>query len=517
MMSAMSVEDRSAVRFARVGGAAIAYQAFGTGPAPVLIVPPFAQNIELAWERPEYQAFFGRLGRFASVVHFDKRGTGASDRTEHVPTVDERVEDAVAVMNAAGLDSAHVLGLSEGGPVAIALAATYPDRVRSLTLNGSGARIVGDETDEERADRRAMERIFADHWGTSDTVTLPVFGPSVARDPSYRAWEPRYERQSATPAAIVELLEMVEATDVRSLLGVVTAPVLVVHRTDDKVVPIGRGREVAELLPSARFVELPGDDHFAHVGEVDGWLDHFEAFVAGQVTSRAAGPAAPRQVVIRTMGGFRVEVDGEAVAAGAWGSRQARLVCKRLAMALDHPVRRDELTDLLWPDELDDAKRGARLSVVLSNIRRVLGGGLIADREAVRLDLDAVSLDLADLHAALASGDDEAVVAACAGPVLPEEAYEDWATAARQRVASAVTGARRRLAAEALTAGRFDEAFEHAHAMVDADRYDEAAHELLVRSLLSAGRHGEARAAAGRYRACMEDLGVEARDLLSPA
>jgi len=174
------------IRFARVGGVAIAFQTWGAGDVDVVIVPPLAQNIELAWERPEYQAFFGRLGSFARVLHLDKRGTGASDRTERMPTIDERVEDLLAVMDTADLERAHVLGLSEGGPVAIALAATYPDRVQTLTLFGSGARTVGDETDEEREARLAGVRWFHRTWGTEQSVTLDVFAPSVAGDEGYR-------------------------------------------------------------------------------------------------------------------------------------------------------------------------------------------------------------------------------------------------------------------------------------------------------------------------------------------
>lgn len=512
-MSDVQVDERSPVRFARVGGAAIAYQTFGTGPATVVCVPPFAQNIELTWERPEYRALFARLGSFAHVLHFDKRGTGASDRTERMPTVDERVEDLVAVMDAAGIERTHLLGISEGGPVAVALAATYPDRVQSLALLGSGARIVGDLTDAEREERRAGLALFRDRWGTERSITLAVFAPSLATDEDYRAWEPRYERQSATPAAVGELLDMADAIDVRPLLPSVTVPALLLHRRDDAVVAVDRAREAAALLPDARLVELSGRDHFAHV-HPDDWLDHYERFVAGTVSPRR-GRSDGRVVRIETMGGFQVEVDGAPVPTSAWGSRQARTVCKRLAVAVDRTVPREELAELLWPDELDPTRRGARLSVVLSNVRRVLGGGLVADRDAVRLDLSAVQLDLVALQDALDRGDDVAVVAAHRGPVLPEEAYEDWAIAARQRFASAVASARRRLAAEAVEAGRWDEAVAHALAMLDVDDFDERAHELLVRALLADGRHGEARVAADRYRARMAELGVEARDLLA--
>jgi len=509
----MEPEDRSPVRFARVDGAAIAYQTWGTGDVDVVVIPPFAQNIELTWERPEYRAFFARLGRFARMLHFDKRGTGASDRTEHMPTVDQRVEDIVAVMDAAGVGRAHLLGVSEGGPAAIALAATYPQRVQTLALFGSGARTIGDESEDERDARRAGFALFRERWGTERSLTLDVFAPSIAGDPGYRAWEPRYERQSATPAAVGELLEMVEHIDVRPLLGTISVPVLIVHRRGDGVVPVARARETAALVPHARFVELDGDDHFAHVGDVAAWLDEYERFVCGTVSPPRPVAPAP-SVRIEVLGGFRVSVDGEAVPSSAWGSRQARSVCKRLAVAVGRPVARDELADQLWPDELDDGKRGARLSVVLSNIRRVLGGGLVADRDAVRLDLDAVDLDLAVLDEAVRRGDDDAVVAAHVGPVLPDEPYEDWAVAARHRYGTAVAGARGRLAGDAAARGRWDVAADHAVAMLEHDGYDERAHELLVRALLASGRHGEARTAADRYGVAMHELGVEPRDLL---
>jgi pimeloyl-ACP methyl ester carboxylesterase/DNA-binding SARP family transcriptional activator len=509
----MEVEGRSPVRFARVDGAAIAYQTWGTGPVRIVAVPPLAQNIELTWERPEFRAFFGRLGSFAEVLHFDKRGTGASDRTEHMPTVDERVEDLVAVMDAAGYQRAHVLGISEGGPVSIALASTYPERVETLGIYGSGARMVGDLDDEEREARRALVRFFHERWGTDESVTLQVFAPSIAGDPDYRAWEPRYERQSAPPAAIAELLEMIEAIDVRSLLPSVTTPTLLLHRRDDGVVSIDRSRETAALLPLARLVELEGHDHFPHVGDVDALLDHYERFVAGTVT-RAAVPAGAPEVRIETMGGFRACVAGQLVASNAWGSRQARVVCKRLAVAVGQPVPREELVELLWPDERDPVRCSARLSVVLSNIRRVLGGGLVADRDTVRLDLDAVDLDLVALTDAIAAGDDAAVLSGYRGPVLPEDAYDDWAITARQRFAVAVGRARRRLANDAAEHGRWDEVVDHAHAMLELDGFDERAHELLVRALVEDGRRGDARIATDRYEACMAELGVQPRELL---
>ena len=514
-MLGMQVEQRSPIRFARVEGAAIAYQTWGTGPSTVVVIPPLAQNIELTWERPEYRAVFARLGRFARVLHFDKRGTGASDRTDRMPTVDQRVEDLIAVMDAAGIERAHLAGISEGGPVTLALAATYPDRVETLALWGSGARMIGDETEEERTARRAVFELFREGWGTDESVTIDLFAPSIAGDADYRTWEARYERQSASPAAIGELLDSIEAIDVRPLLGSITAPTLLLHRRDDGIIPIERAHDTLALLPHAQLVEVDGVDHFAHIGDIDSWLDHYELFVSGSVAPSRSRPSG-RDVHIVTMGGFRVSVDGEPVPSSAWGSRQARLVCKRLAVAVDRPVPRDELADLLWPDELDPAKRSARLSVVLSNIRRVLGGGLLADRDAVQFDLDMVQLDLATLHQALGVGDDAAVAAAYTGPILPEDAYQDWAIAARDRMASAVASARRRLAGTAVEDERWDEVIDHCRAALDLDAFDERSHEMLVRALVAAGRRGEAQTAADRYRERMTELGIQPRELLAP-
>jgi pimeloyl-ACP methyl ester carboxylesterase/DNA-binding SARP family transcriptional activator len=505
------------VRYARVGAVSIAYQTWGAGPGTIVAIPPLAQNIELMWERPEYRAMLQHLGSFAHVLHFDKRGTGASDRTPHMPTVDERVEDLRAVMDAAGIERAHLLGVSEGGPVALAFAATHRDRTEGVVLLSSGARIHGDVTAEQRDAGRAWNERFVERWGTEGSITLDVFAPTLAADPAYRAWQPRYERQCATPMALRELLEMMEVIDVRPLLSDVVAPVLVLHRRGDRAIPLDRAREVADGVRGARLVELDGDDHMAQAGDVRAWLDHVEAFTTGQV--RAPAPTPPRggAVEVRTMGGFAVRVGGQDVPLTAWGSRRARQLCKRLAVAVGQPIPRDELMAMLWPDEVDAVRLGARLSVLLSNVRRVLGGGVQADRAAVRLDLDAVQLDLEVLQQALARGDDRAAVAAYGGPVLPEDGYEDWAIAARERTALAVVGARRRLASLAATSGHTDEAVVHATAILDLDPYDERAHELLVRTLAAARRHGDASRAEDRYRRRMAELGVRPQALLDRA
>jgi pimeloyl-ACP methyl ester carboxylesterase/DNA-binding SARP family transcriptional activator len=496
-----SVREMSPVHYARVEGVSLAYQVWGEGPATVVAIPPMAQNIELMWERPEYRAMLDRLGSFARIVHFDKRGTGASDRTARMPTIDERVVDVQAVMDSAGIERAHLLGVSEGGPVALAFAATYPHRADGVVLISSGARIHGDETPQEVAAGRAWNEAFADRWGTEDSMTLDVFAPASAADASYRAWQPRYERQSASPVAVRELLEMMEVIDVRPLPGSIASPVLVLHRRDDPAIPVARSREVVAGVDDARLVVLDGNDHMPQAGDVHAWLDHVEAFTTGSVASRTSPRPLPSgRVAVTTMGGFAVSVGGQEIPLNAWGSRQVRQLCKRLAVAAGQPVPRDELIELLWPDETGTIKLRSRLSVLLSHIRRVLDGRIIADRDAVRLDLGSVDLDLRHVHDALARGDDEAAVAAYDGPVLPEDAYEDWVIAARDRAVFAVIGAHCRLAARAMAEANLEAAIGHTSAIVDLDPYDERAQEVLVRTLETAGRRGDAVRADERYR-----------------
>jgi pimeloyl-ACP methyl ester carboxylesterase/DNA-binding SARP family transcriptional activator len=491
----------------------LAYQTWGSGTATIVAVPPLAQNIELTWERPEYREMLERLGSFAQVLHFDKRGTGASDRTAHMPTMDERVEDLRAVMAHAGLERAHLLGVSEGGPIALALAATYPDLVAGVVLVNSGARVIGDASTEELAALREGYAVFADRWGTEATVALDVLAPSLASDEGYRAWEPRYERQSASPSAMRELLEMIETIDVRSLLPSISAPILAVHRRDDRVVSVDRAHEVIAGAPSAHLVVLDGDDHMAQAGDVHAWLDHVEAFITGAV-NRPARQTAVVRPVIRTMGGFAVLIGNDHVPMTAWGSRRARQLCKRLAVAAGQPVPREQLVELLWPDEVDRTPMGARLSVLLSNVRRVLGGGLIADRAAVALDVSAVRLDLRDFYDALADGDDNRAVRAYAGTVLPEDAYDDWAAEASEIALRAVIGARRRLATAAAEVGNVDEVVRQTTAILELDVFDEQAHELLVTTFRRVGRIGDASRADERYRDAMKELGVRPRELL---
>ncbi len=495
------------IHFAPARGARIAYQVFGDGPATIVAIPPTAQNIEMAWDRPEIRRMFERFASFSRFLHFDKRGTGASDRRSHIPGIDERVEDLRAVMDHAGIERSHLFVASEGGPMAILFAATYPDRVESLTLWGSGASMLPAELSEDDiAQLRERNERYVGVWGTSESPVVDGFAPSLAGDQSFRDWHRRYERQAASADSLLELLELTFEMDVREILPMLDLPTLVFHRTGDRIVSIDLGRELARKIPGARLVEMPGDDHFAYAGDVDTWMTEMERFVTGEVKPRPRSSGHHPQVQIRTLGGFAVEVDGKEVPSSVWGSRRARQLCKRLVAARGWPVTRDELFELLWPDEFDRRKLGARLSVQLSAVRRVLGGGVIADRQTVSLNLDEVATDLEAFHNA---SDDRTIVAAYAGEFLPEDVYEDWSTATRDEVRSRFVATARRLAEEEVQEGRLDRAIELGRRLLDVDRYDESAHELVVSALLASGESGEAKRAHLAWATAMQELGVD--------
>ena len=503
------------VRFAQASGSTIAYTVNGEGPPTICAVPPMAQNIEVAWESPRIRAMLERLASFCRHVPFDKRGTGMSDRRLDIPALDERVDELAAVMDAADIEHAFVHGLSEGGPMAIMFAATYPARVDGLILEGTGASLLSDadrlrlSDPAELAMARARTEAFATAWGTVESMTLARFAPTLLADEDFVRWWPRYERQSASRDALLALFELNGQMDAREVIDRVECPVLVIHRIGDPVIPIDVARETAALFSQAgadvTLVEVPGDDHYTFAGDMEPIIAAIERFTTGTVRSRRAAATTP--VAITTLGEFRVEVDGVEVPTSEWGSRRARTLLKRLVAARGWPVTRDELIDLLWPDgtDVDRDRLSARLSVQLSAVRRVLRGGVVANRSTVRLDTSAVDLDLSRW---LGLDDDRAIVERY-GEFLPDDRYEDWTGPTRDEVRARMVTAARRVIDAALAADDGETAEAAARAIVAADTYDEAGHRGLVRALSRQGRHGEARAAHDSYVTAMDGLGIE--------
>jgi pimeloyl-ACP methyl ester carboxylesterase len=461
----------------------LAWQRHGSGPT-VVAIPPTVQNIEVAWEWPRLRDMFDRFGSFSDWVQFDKRGSGASDRRSDNPGIDERVEDLRAVMDAAEVERAFLYGASEGGPTCLLFAATYPHRVDGLILHGTGPYSSPQGLEgAELAQLMGIYQEMANRFGTSESYIVDHFAPSIADEPGYREWHSRYQRLSATRDSLMEILEISLSVDVSEILHEIDAPTLVLHATGDRIVPVDYGRLLAREIENAELHEYDSQDHFGYTDL--GWVDAMERFVTGGVAERPPAPKRGR-ASIQTLGHFRVVVDGVEVPNSAWGSHRSRQLCKRLVAARGWPVRREELFDLLWPDEDDYAKLGPRLSVQLSAVRRVLGGGVIADRQTVALNLDEVTTDLELL---LSSDDPD--VALFDGDFLVGDIDEPWTVAIRDEARARFTNlAHERLAIPI----RSNEAL--ARKLVALDPWDERAH-----------------LAHDAYAAAMTDLGVEASGL----
>ena len=276
--------ERSETRYARSGEVSIAYQVVGDGPFDLVYVPGFVSNIELMWEEPGLARFLERLASFSRLILFDKRGTGLSDPVPNdgLPTLEERMDDVRAVMDAVGSKRAALLGHSEGGNMCVLFSATHPERTTALLLVGSYAKRIRSEdypwapTVEERA--REIEETEAT-WGSPEAFR--AMAPSKENDPDFQRWIGRYLRQSASPKAAAALLRMNTQIDVRNVLPTIGVPTLLLYRTHDADVHVDEGRYIAERIPGSTFVELPGADHLMWTGDADALLDEVEGFLTG--------------------------------------------------------------------------------------------------------------------------------------------------------------------------------------------------------------------------------------------
>jgi pimeloyl-ACP methyl ester carboxylesterase len=264
-------------RYAKSGDLHIAYQVVGSGPLNLVLVPGFVSHIEWLWEEPGCARFLARLASFSRLILFDKRGTGLSDQVADMPTLEERMDDVRAVLDAAGADQAAIMGVSEGGPMSVLFAATYPKRTRALvlcaTFADAGAWVRTPEHLERMLD-------FVDKaWGTGKS--LPRVAPSVANDARFQQWWARLERLGASPGAAMALIRMNSGIDVRPVLSAVHVPTLVIHRANDTFINADAGRYIAQQIPGAKYVELPGDDHILWTGDADAVEDEIEEFLTG--------------------------------------------------------------------------------------------------------------------------------------------------------------------------------------------------------------------------------------------
>jgi pimeloyl-ACP methyl ester carboxylesterase len=255
--------DRPPTRYARSGDIHVAYHLFGSGPVNLILCPGFVSHIDNYWDNPPLNRWLGQLGGLARVAIFDKRGTGLSDRVSTLPGMDERMDDVRAVMDAVGFDTAFVMGISEGGSLAALFAAHHPTRSDGLILYGSFAQFKHWFPDE--ASLQALFDYIETDWGTGKS--LPNFGPSVADDPEAVRWWGKFERLGATPGAAIALMKMNSQIDIFDVLPSIRVPTLVLHPAQDVVIDVEAGHELAEHIPGARYVELPGSDHLPWTGE----------------------------------------------------------------------------------------------------------------------------------------------------------------------------------------------------------------------------------------------------------
>ncbi|HET7343420.1 MAG TPA: adenylate/guanylate cyclase domain-containing protein [Methylomirabilota bacterium] len=311
--------ETPAVQYARCGDVHVAYQVAGAGPLDLVFIQGWISHLELGWEHPLLRRFFERLSAFARLILIDKRGTGMSDPVpvHELPSLEQRIDDIRAVMDAVGSERAALLGVSEGGPMNILLAASQPARTHALILFNSFARIAWAPDYPIGVPSEDFAHVLArieNGWGRG--ALWSGLAPSLAGDPRERQAWARYQRMAASPAAAAALLRMSYETDARPLLGAVSVPTLVLHSRGDRFISADNGRYLAEHIPGARFVELPGPDHFFAGADADAAVDEIGEFLTGQRQSSEA------QRVLATV--VMTDIVGSTEQAAALGDRRWR-------------------------------------------------------------------------------------------------------------------------------------------------------------------------------------------------
>ena len=358
-------------KYARSGDVNIAYQVMGEGALDLVFVMGWVSHLDYYWEQPLFARFLRRLASFSRLILFDKRGTGLSDRValHELPTLEQRMDDVRAVMDAVGSERAALMGVSEGGPMCLLFAATYPERTAALVLNGAYARRLWAEDypfGEMPEEYEAFLEDIRENWG--GPVGLERRAPSLIDDERFRSWWATYLRMSASPGAAYALTRMNSEIDVRHALSAVNVPTLVIHRTGDRSLPIEGARYMAERIPRAKLIELSGDDHLPFVGEQDEILDDVEEFLTG-----IRPPPAPARVLTTVL---FTDIVGSTERAAALGDRRWRDL-----LEMHNAAIRRELA-LYRGDEIDTAGDGFFASGFDGPARAIRCGCAIRDAVA---------------------------------------------------------------------------------------------------------------------------------------
>ena len=270
------------VEYARSEHVTLAYRTIGEGDVDLVFVPGILSHVEIVLEEPGMARFFDRMGDFARVIIYDRRGTGMSDQLPDDFTLEEDAGDILTVLDAAGSERAAVLGYTGGGSLAVQFAAMYPERCHALLLYAPVIRTMAAPGYEwasqpgERADRFAAQ---SDAWGSGSI--LPMVAPSRAGDERLRTWLGRMERGSLSPGTLRKMIDYQEGVDTRDLLEDISVPTVVVHRIDDALIDVRHSRYAAEHIPGARLIELPGSDNLPSAGDAEALLGELEEFLTG--------------------------------------------------------------------------------------------------------------------------------------------------------------------------------------------------------------------------------------------
>jgi class 3 adenylate cyclase len=291
----------------------------------MVIVPPIVSNVEMAWEHEGYRRVLERMGQYVRVIAFDKRGIGMSDRFDEAPNNEHRINDFLAVLDAEDIDRAHISGISEGGTMAQVFAAEYPDRVDRLVISNTSsprthrhrfAELAGDHLQSADTFMQKWAEVI-EHWGQPSSPIVDWVMPSMAGDESYRLWEARFERQTATQAGFRRQLDSLAFLDTSGIPERISAPTLITHTVGDQVLNVGHARVLAELIPNSSLIEFPGDDHFYWFAP--NWRDILDAQL-GFVTGGPVGPVVQR--LFATV--LFTDVVGSTAAAAKVGDEQWR-------------------------------------------------------------------------------------------------------------------------------------------------------------------------------------------------
>lgn len=269
-------------KYATSGGVSIAYQVLGEGVLDLLVVPGWVSNLEAAWEDPDRENFFRRLAQFSRLILFDKRGTGLSDRVVELPSLEVRMDDVRAVLDAVGSQRAALFGWSEGGPMCALFAATYPQRTSALVMVASYPRMMVAPDYAFGRTHEQLETFLGDierDWG--GPVGIETRAPSRLGDEAFRRGWARYLRMSASPTAAATLARMNSQVDIRDVLPSIRVPTLILHSVNDRALPVQASRYMAERIPGAKYIELQGIDHLPYLSDSDAITGATEEFLTG--------------------------------------------------------------------------------------------------------------------------------------------------------------------------------------------------------------------------------------------